>query len=127
MDPTDIDLEQEMHREFAGLPTPRAPRTLLPRVLAAVDRPWYARAWLTWPRSAQAVSAVALIVLLGSVAWIGSAAEGLGTASTLVRIGWRLLLQPAVVYLFVAAVALPLALGASWAALTRVALGGTSQ
>jgi predicted anti-sigma-YlaC factor YlaD len=126
MDPTDIDLEQEMRREFAGLSMPRAPRSLLPRVLAAVDRPWYARAWLTWPRSAQAVSAAAFIVLLGSVAWVGSAAEGLGTASTLVRIGWRLL-QPAVVYLVVAAVALPLALGASWAALTRVAFGGTSQ
>ena len=40
-------------RELRQLPSPRAPHTLLPRVLAAVEqwtrRPWYARAWFTWP------------------------------------------------------------------------------
>ena len=37
----------------ASFRLPRAPHTLLPRVLAAVQawaqRPWYERAWFTWP------------------------------------------------------------------------------
>ena len=47
------DLERRVHDELRRLPAPLAPGTLLPRVLAAVDawarRPWYARAWFTWP------------------------------------------------------------------------------
>ena len=75
MDPT--DLERLTDRALRRLPTPRAPRTLLPRVLAAVaaeaSRPWYARAWLSWPMhwkvvsAAGALSVVVLATLAGPV------------------------------------------------------------
>src|SRR6185436_18949429 len=58
------DLERRVHEELRRLPAPLAPSTLLPRVLAAVDawarRPWYERAWFTWPLGWQIVSAAAL-------------------------------------------------------------------
>lgn len=47
------NLERRIAWELAHLPTPVAPATLLPRVMAAVQawatRPWYERAWTTWP------------------------------------------------------------------------------
>ena len=64
MDP--VDLERLTDRALRSLPTPRAPRSLLPRVLAAVaaeaSRPWYARAWLSWPLHWQLVSGAATAV-----------------------------------------------------------------
>ena len=48
MDPD--ELASLIDRELRDLPGPRAPRSLLPRVLEAVAearRPWYARAWRT--------------------------------------------------------------------------------
>ena len=66
------NLETLVDRELKQLPLPHAPRTLLPRVMAAVGagslRPWYTRAWLTWPLGWQAASAAALILLLVSSA-----------------------------------------------------------
>ena len=54
------DLERLAHHELHRLPAPRAPRTLLPRVMAAVEawanRPWYTRAWFTWPLGWQVAS-----------------------------------------------------------------------
>ena len=67
MDP--VDLERLIDRELRSLPAPRAPRTLLPAVMAAANkvanRPWYSRTWLQWPVGWQLASAV---VLLGVVA-----------------------------------------------------------
>ena len=58
------DLEVLSDAELRRLPVPRAPRTLLPRVLAAVAtwsmRPWYARAWFTWPVAGQIAATLAL-------------------------------------------------------------------
>lgn len=66
MNPT--DLERVVDKALKALPPPRAPRTLLPAVMFAVRaaalRPWYARPWFSWPRTWQAVSAAALLVLL---------------------------------------------------------------
>src|SRR5258706_2570822 len=63
-----VDLETLVDRELRQLPAPRAPHTLLPRVLAAVQqwsqRPWYARAWFTWPAAAQIASAAALVLIV---------------------------------------------------------------
>jgi hypothetical protein len=60
------DLERRVDAELRSLPTPYAPRTLLPRVLSAAQnwtlRPWYARAWFTWPLAWQAVAMCALIL-----------------------------------------------------------------
>src|SRR5688500_5834544 len=70
MDPA--DLERLVARELRALPAPRAPRTLLPRVLAAADtsarRPWYSRAWMTWPAAWQAVSVLVLIAGISGAA-----------------------------------------------------------
>ena len=62
------DLGELVDSELRRLPVPRAPLTLLPRVLAAVQmwtiRPWYARAWFTWPLAGQ----IATVLALGAVA-----------------------------------------------------------
>ena len=62
------ELERHVDRALADLPPLTAPGTLLPRVLAAVqawaDRPWYQRAWLTWPAGLQVASVALLLVLV---------------------------------------------------------------
>jgi hypothetical protein len=124
----DDELERETHQELAALRRPRAPATLLPRVLAAASRPWYARAWLTWPVTAQVASALVMVALIGGLASLFSAAaDTFGTMPALARIAWRVALEPAVAYAFALSVVMALAIPASWAALTGVALGGTSE
>ena len=65
-----VDLERLAHRSLRQLPTPVAPATLLPRVLAAIERcarrPWYSRTWLTWPAGWQAASVVALLAVIAA-------------------------------------------------------------
>ena len=67
------ELTAFVDRALEALPAPRAPRTLLPRVLAAVqrwtERPWYQRSWLTWPLAWQTASlaAVACLVLAAAL------------------------------------------------------------
>jgi hypothetical protein len=122
MDPA--DLERLVDRELRALPAPRAPRTLLPRVMAAVAsarRPWYSRAWLTWPAAWQAVSVVVLLaavaggaMLLPSVRQamnsltfvaevqgdVAARARDVEVATTAVRVLWNALLAPVVPYAF---------------------------
>ena len=66
--PSFAELEQHVDRALADLPPLTAPGTLLPRVLAAVqawaDRPWYQRAWLTWPVGLQVASAALLVLMV---------------------------------------------------------------
>src|SRR4029078_6895329 len=54
------ELERRTDAELGVRRPPMAPDTLLPRVLAAVDawinRPWYTRAWFTWPLGWQIAS-----------------------------------------------------------------------
>lgn len=149
-----VDLQEIVDRELKRLPTPRAPRTLLTRVLAAtVERPaaaWYRRAWVTWPRAWQALS-VAMFVAVVAGAWFVFPAiqHGLTTApwrsmaaapdrvaawgrtvsetATVVRVFWRVLLAPVAVYLFALALTFTLACAVIWTALERLALGGASQ
>jgi hypothetical protein len=118
------DLEQVVDRALRGLPPPRAPRTLLPRVLAAVDvstRPWYARGWLTWPAGWQAASLVVLIAIVAGAAigvsdarsaaaqstWVSDARADIaagtaqvGAVATTVRVIWRALIAPVIPYAF---------------------------
>ena len=123
MDPA--DLERLIDRDLRALPAPRAPRTLLPRVMAAANaaahRPWYARAWLDWPVGWQLASALVLIgvvaggsVLLPQVrdaveaisfvanvrSDVASSARGVETATAAVRVLWRTLLAPVVPWAF---------------------------
>jgi hypothetical protein len=62
------------------LPMPSAPRTLLPRVMAAAERwarrPWYARAWFSWPLAWQAASIAVLCVLGAGAVMLLPGVEG---------------------------------------------------
>lgn len=150
------DLQQLIDRELKALPAPGAPGSLLPRVLAATVRrkaPWYARPWLAWPHQWQLAS-VALLMALGvalsmvlaappkpvgppvlrtaaaapsSVGPVAAVANTLEQAATLMRVCWKVLLEPMAFWLLVLAVSLSLACAALWSALERAALGGASQ
>jgi hypothetical protein len=149
-----VDLEQLIDRELKQLPTPPAPRTLLPRVLAATvhrkPAPWYARPWVTWPRGWQIASVVVFVAIGVSLSifmptvqhvagnipsrFAGSApgriaavAAIVAEGATLVRVFWQVMLEPVAFYLLILAVSLSLACAAVWTALERVALGGASQ
>jgi hypothetical protein len=123
MDPA--ELERLIDRELRKLPAPRAPHTLLARVMAAAQesasRPWYTRAWLTWPVGWQVASVVVLLmsfaggaVLLPTLQEAASAltfvanvrgdvaetARDVEVATTAVRVLWQSLLAPVVPYAF---------------------------
>jgi hypothetical protein len=120
------DLERLVDGALKRLPSPHAPDTLLPRVMAVVDasahRVWYRRAWRTWPvawQIASAIACAALVLLIASVgpvtsvgtvaktapasqvisdsvAFAGRMQDATGVAWTL----WRVVLQPLVPYAF---------------------------
>jgi hypothetical protein len=150
MDPADLD--EIVDRELRGLPFPRAPHTLLPRVLAAVDqwarRPWDSRAWFTWPPGWQVASLMALALLVAGVALLmpGALAAAGGAASRLApgamsevadtasrvyaainagRVVWRALIEPLAVYAFVLVALMCVACAAFGTALDRVAFDRT--
>jgi hypothetical protein len=138
-----VDLETLVDRQLRQLPALRAPHTLLPRVLAAVQqwsqRPWYARAWFTWPAAAQIASAATLIlIVVGSALLItnvqivvdetsarllsGVAPLAQRAAATInaARAVWRALVEPLLVYAFGLVVLMCLACAAFGTALNHV-------
>ena len=150
MDPA--DLEDVVDRELKGLPFPRAPRTLLPRVMAAVDqlarRPWYSRAWFTWPHEWQVASLLVLGLVVAGVALLmpGALAVAGGAASRFApraisevadtasrvdatinagRVVWRALIEPLASYAFVLVALMCVACAAFGTALNRVAFDRT--
>jgi hypothetical protein len=145
MDP--VDLETLVDRELRQLPVPRAPHTLLPRVMAAVQawaqRPWYERAWFTWPLGWQLASIAVLILIVGASAVllprtgaaagalastmtgrvmedVGPVAQRAAAAANTARVIWHALLEPLVAYLSGLVVLMCLACAAFGAALNRV-------
>jgi hypothetical protein len=148
MNPT--DLERLVDAELKRLGTPRAPRTLLPRVLAAAAAQQHAkpaRGWAVWPRPWQfAGGIVAAAVLAGiwklaalSQPFIGellpsigfsraaSFTRGADDAVTVVRVLWDVLLQPVATYVSILAISFALACALLWTAVERLAPGGASQ
>jgi len=143
-----IDLETRIDRTLRRFPAPRAPRTLLPRVLAAVQewsqRPWYSRAWFTWPIGGQIVAAAALILvavgaafltmsaqaaidqsaarLLSGVMPVAQRAEAMLNAA---RVVWHAVGEPLAVYAFAVVAVMFLACVAFGTALSHVAFGRT--
>ena len=118
------DLEQRVDRELRRLPAPRAPHTLLPRVLAAVEawvnRPWYTRAWFTWPLGWQ-VASVALVALVVVGVWLLPPAPASVVVTTNAgRVLWRTIVEPFLAYAFVIVVIMCLACAAFGAALSYV-------
>jgi hypothetical protein len=146
------DLQRLIDRELKRLPAPRAPQTLLPRVLAATvgrnPAPFYTRPWFAWPLAWRVASMAAIVALAAAFFLLKGPAQeaavrvssqiagqshsgvdtsSLESAATVVRLAWRLLLAPAAFISLVFVVSLSLAFAAIWAALDRLALGGASQ
>ena len=145
-----IDLQQLVDAELKQLPLPRAPRTLLPRVIAATaaqPQAHPARGWFTWPRAWQIagsfVAAAALIGVWKLVAFsapvlqqllpgfdFGRAASftrGADDAATVARVLWDVVLQPVATYVSVLTISFALACALLWTAVERLAPGGASQ
>ena len=125
------ELEQRMRDELARLPSPGAPPTLLPRVLAAVDawvgRPWYARAWFTWPLAWQAVSVVFVALALYGT-WMApplpASIVATGSAGSVI---WRTLIEPLMGYVVGLVVLMGLACAVFGAALNYLFLERTAS
>jgi hypothetical protein len=146
-----IDLQQLLDRELKRLPGPKAPETLLPRVIALTVHEQRAEArgsWLAWPRAWQLVSAAAAVALLagawmlmqivqpGDLLWstageaparVAGVSRGAANAATLVRVFWEVLVQPVATYVSALAIFFALACAVLWTAVERLALGGASQ
>ena len=136
MDPA--DLERLLDRELKQLPAPRAPQTLLPRVMAATGRSAthapVATGWATWSAGWQAATVGVLLLFVAALSWlvaappapVAAATRTAGETAAVMRLFWDVLLQPVATYIFVVAIALALACAAAWAAF-EVALGGATQ
>jgi hypothetical protein len=123
MEPDEV--ERLIDRRLRQLPPLRAPITLLPRVMDAVHhwsaRPWYARAWFTWPVGARVTVLVALAagvaglaaltpIVLAPVtplltrasadvaAPVFSATERVEVVTTAIQVVWRALVAPIMPY-----------------------------
>ena len=68
-------LGAEIDALLKGLPELRAPRTLLPRVMAALEAraasPWYRQSWQSWPASMRVVCLLVLISAFGGICLAG--------------------------------------------------------
>ena len=123
-----VDLETRVGAHLRRLPSPRAPQTLLPRVLAAVQawsmRPWYSREWFTWPLGWQVGSIALLMAMLagsamaipvvqavvsaataritsGAMTNVPQIVRGVELASDVVLVLWRAMVQPFLTYALV--------------------------
>jgi hypothetical protein len=143
------DLDARVHDALTRLPAPVAPPTLLPRVMAAVQRrPWYARAWTTWPLPLQVAAAIALAGVAAAVAlaWpsadaasrllmarvaaslqpVSTASEGATEIFMAIDV-LRRVFAPALGFAVVVVTVMSAACAVVGAALARFALGGASQ
>jgi hypothetical protein len=125
------DLERRVHEQLRRLPDPIAPADLLPRVLAAIDawanRPWYARAWLTWPLGWQVVS-VTFLALAVYATWAAPPLPASVVAtSNAGSVIWRTLVEPLIGYIFGLVVLMGLACAAFGAALNYLFLERTAS
>ena len=144
------DLERQVHRALRGLPPPRAPRSLRPRVMAAVSPEVPGHPWFTWPWPLQVGSVVVLAAVVVALAWqwpLLSAAlatvlpepvragvgyvDGLAETGTalgrLLRLTWTAVVAPMAKVVLLLTVTLCTACAVCLAALSRMALGGASQ
>ncbi len=144
------DLERVLHRRLQRLPAPSAPPTLLPRVMALVQtwavRPWYERAWFTWPIALQVASAAVLVMVVSAGVWmtptvslaartivgeslgrytarVPDLAERAQAASSAMEVLWRALFQRVLLVAFAVVVAMGTACAAVAFAVNRVVFG----
>jgi len=125
------DLQAIVDRELRQLPAPRAPQTLLPRVMAAVDawarRPWYARAWFTWPLGWQAASVGALILVIYATWHPPAPPASVVAATSAGRALWDALILPLLPYVAAVVILMCLACAAVGVALNYVLLERAEQ
>jgi hypothetical protein len=118
------ELESRVDRDLRRLPLPMAPATLLPRVLAAVDawarRPWYTRAWFTWPLGWQIASIAALALFAVGLWMLPPAPPSFVVTSNASRVLWRTIVEPFLLYAFGIVILMCLACAAFGAALSYV-------
>lgn len=130
-------MDELLHRELKGLPPPRAPRTLLPRVMEAVARRGTVppvTGWFTWTWGERFACATPFVLSFVAAWLIGAAppqavvtvAAIAADAATVMRVARDLVLQPLAVYFLALGVVFVLTCGAAWAAM-EFALGGASQ
>ena len=115
------------------LPVPPAPPTLLPRVMAAAQqwarRPWYTRAWFSWPLTWQVASIAALAVAAAGVPLLLPHAEevfspAVARANAAIVL-WRAIIRPMMPYAAAFAALMCLACAVFGAALNQVVFGRT--
>jgi hypothetical protein len=149
----DDELDRALDRSLAQLPAPRAPRTLLPRVMAAVAQPaapWYARPWLSWHPGLQTVSLLGVLAAVSLVwmawarpeavfaqvsafgppqasTWASAVASRVSQITAVVSLLWDVVLGPIAIFVFAVALFVALACAAAWTAVSRVALGGADS
>ena len=131
----ELDLERLVDRELKRLPTPRAPRSLMARVMTAVvaprPQPWYARPWLAWPRALQVLS-VAAFVGVATGAWTvwNEAPQIVQWANQMRAVSralWNVLFGPIAFVVLGLTIVVALACAAAWTAVSRVTFGGASS
>ena len=131
MTPADDDLETRIDRALRRLPPPRAPQTLLPRVMAAVDawnqRPWYTRAWFVWPLAWRIASIVPVAVLAYFLWSLPSAPPQVLAATSAGRVLWDLMIAPLLPYFVIVVVLMGLACVLFGLALNHVLLERAEQ
>ena len=125
------ELERRVHAELRRLPAPLAPATLLPRVLAAVDawarRPWYARAWFTWPLGWQVLSIAALAAAVYGTWNLPPLPASVVTTTNAGGVLWRTIIEPLLGYVVGLVVLMCLACAVFGAALNYLFLERTAS
>ena len=133
-----VDPEQLARTVAAALgqlPVPPAPPTLLPRVMAAAQqwarRPWYTRAWFSWPLAWRVASIAALAAAVaGAPLLLPSAEETLSPAVARMNAAvvlWRAIIRPMLPYAAAFGALMCLACAVFGAALNQVVFGRTVQ
>ena len=144
------ELERRVHRNLAGLPAPRAPRTLRPRVLAVVAPEVVGRPWFTWPWPLQVATVLGVVGLVAGLVWswpallaavgtsmpesvqagagyLESLAETGTAVARLLQLTWSGVVAPMAKLVLLLTVMLCTACAVCVAAFSRVALGGAPQ
>jgi hypothetical protein len=149
---TSSESDRSLHQALRQLPPPRAPITLVPRVMAAIAaQQAAARSWFAWPLAWRIASVAALVLFAaGAVAawpaieaaggwvasWTGapaararvqSALSVLDAAVSIASMTWTTLLRPVAGYLLIWVGVMAAACAAFATAVGRIALGGASH
>jgi hypothetical protein len=149
---TSSDSDRPLHRALRQLPAPRAPITLVPRVMAAIAaQQAAARSWFAWPLAWRIASIAALVLFAaGAVAawpaieaaggWVASSTGAAAARAraqsalafvdavmTVASMTWTTILRPVAGYLLIWVGVMTAACAAFATAVGRIALGGASH